>query len=1233
MTSNTSAASAGGSAGASGVGFQNQVFAWAASWLVAEEPLPISLIAGKVVQVGAQTGFEVDDVAVLTDLGSGMFVQAKVGMALGTTDDSPLAKALRQAVELYLEGTVPEVGTGGRPVDASRDAIVLCTDYSAPATVRNDLRQALRRVASQPPGTVLGKELTGPQNAALKVALGHIQPAWSAARASVEPTDEELRTLFRALHVLVLDLEDGRQDQQAALSTLHRGLAQQTSALLAWKVLVDEGQAASVTRQWRDRSALTLALAQHGISTTLPAKHASDIEVLCERSAVNLHALHGEAVLPVAGGLYISRAVAKTLRETVGREPVLVVGDAGAGKSAVIQDLASARLGDEEVIVLRASDVAGTNRLVTNAPLQEVLRAWAGPPGLLVIDGVDALRGSEDREYLSSIVAGLAGTRWQVVASARSFDTRNSQPLQRAFAGEPVSMEGSMVDPQLSAVRHLLVADLSDDDLNQVIVAPMPVAEVLAEAAPDLRKLLRNPFNLRLAATLAGQMTAGQHAELVSVRSRVELLGHYWTWRIRNQDKTARDALLKRLASSMLTNRRLQTTEEEPTVRETDSVALESLLSQSVLSALDGPIPGVGRVLAFSHNILFDYATAIYVLYHPLDATGLVKSLDADPILPLVARPSFDLLVDLLWQARATGGFWPVAFSVAGSEHVLASLAVASRVVNLAHDPNDLLELASNGHGSSGSNEHLPRQRFTRQVIGAIRARAVVPDLTTAMLPLATLAKQLAENAEASFEDAALATDLLIALHFRAPVSAKEPDAAGIAERAAAIAMLLDAAPSDPARRERMAGLLVRQAVAVVGISSEVRAAMHRLLNSDAALAQWGGTVLTWFPEAVAPAMAHDPDLARRLAVISMTFEETRDEDVAFGGGSVLPLRESRKQQSQHAAWRLGEEFPKICADDIVTATDIICEVLGAADSADDPEMWPMFAHGVTGWLEHGYGFGVDFHSQDNEQKMLSALADALVEQEIEAAQPVVTLLVDKVHNTGVWAALMESPRQPAALCRALFPAFESGSLLTHPDTFSQAATLLKAAATEGTVPHQDLEAVVGEALKLVDQNGRSEYVKDVLVGCLDVDAITDESIAAHRASVGEKAPDIPAPPSMITQALPYSPIDHLLEGGVTVGPQVAAAARDLHTALDKLDDNEASDPDAIAQLVDMFALAHDVFAAAETTPSQIQYLLVDAARRLARAKDITPEHVRGPLVIKVLAEAAGCSDAGTFLS
>jgi hypothetical protein len=119
----------------------------------------------------------------------------------------------------------------------------------------------------------------------------------------------------------------------------------------------------------------------------------------------------------------------------------------------------------------------------------------------------------------------------------------------------------------------------------------------------------------------------------------------------------------------------------------------------------------------------------------------------------------------------------------------------------------------------------------------------------------------------------------------------------------------------------------------------------------------------------------------------------------------------------------------------------------------------------------------------------------------------------------------------------------------------------------------------------------------------------------------------------MIADARPWSPIDDLLERGVVLEPEVESAARDLHKALNELNDNKPAEPDAIEQLADLFALAYEVFAAAGSTPSRLEYLLVDAASRLARAKVISPENPHGPLVVKVLVEAAGSEDAGNFVS
>jgi hypothetical protein len=1231
MTSRASASS-GGAAGASGVGFQNRVFAWAAASLVAEEPLLLPVVPGIAVRVGAQTSYPVDDVAVLTDAGNVAVVQAKVGLNLGTAEDSALAQALQQAVDQYLNGRIPQSSGSDRSIGPDRDAIVICTDSSAPRTVRLDLAQALARTATQPKGTTFGNGLTAPEKKALNVALSHLRRLWLAGGRPA-PTDEELRVFFRVLQVVTLDLEDGRQDQQAAITALARALPDATLAETAWTVLVAEGQDAAVAREWRDRPALGLALSRRAITLEAPAKYAADIDVLRERSAANLLALQSEAQLPVPGGLYISRAVAAELSAAPERDHLLVVGDAGAGKSAIAQEFASGRLADEEVVVLRAGDVAGTNRLVMSAPLQEVLRAWVGPPGLLLIDGVDALRGAEDRNALSATVVASAGTRWQVVATARTFDTRNSQPLRRAFAGQPVAPGTPTADERLGEVRHLLVGDLTDEDLSHAIVPPMALASVLAEAAPDLRALLHNPFNLRLAAELADGLPTGQHAQLLRVRSRVELLGRYWEWRIRNQDRTAREAFLARLCTDMVARRSLQTTESEPTVLGTDSAALDGLLSQDVLSAHDGPIHGVGRVLSFSHNILFDYATAVYVLYDPVDAEGLIKRLDADPTLPLVARPSFEILVDLLWEHRDSGVFWPVCLLVAGSEHVLASLAIVSRILNLARNADDLRELAPDPAAAGEASELTPRQRVVSQLVGALRTRAVLPDPTPAVLPLATLAHQLAENANSSYADAALATDVIMALQMRSPIDSDDPTAAGADERARAVAALLDACRADPPRMENLAGAVSRQLQHVVAFSPEVRGAVERLLDDGTALNQWGGTVLTWLADTVAPTVPHDPQLARKVARIVMTFKETREEQVVLGGGSILRLNESRRQQAAHGAYRLGEVFHEICRADVVAAAEIVCDVFAERNTSDDHNQWPLSSAGTSGWLEHGYGFGMPLGRPDSEQKLAAALAAALSEADLDRADAAVAVLVEKLHSASAWAVVLNPTGEPAALGRVLLPALDSGALLAHPDTLPQAAQLLKVLVEEGSVPPERLEAAVARAIELADRKGMREVVKDVLVGCLEAGTISDPELATRREALGESPPDIPEPMPVTSWTRPWSLVDELLDLGIALGPEVESAARDLRAVLDGARNGREATPETTTRLTEAFQKADEVFSAVDPLPVELRLLLVDAAAKLASEAQTAPATTLGARALNVLSTAADSPDAGSFLA
>lgn len=1291
MTTGVSSASAGGAGGAAGVGFQDRVFAWAAAPLIAEQPLLVPLVAGIVVQVGAQTGYEVDDVVVITDQGNAALFQAKIKLTLSAREGSPLAEGLDQAARQYLSGYIPVDGAPGRPLASDRDAVVLVSDPGAPSTVRVDLADAIRRTASQPPGTVLGFELTKKELAALTVALGHVRRSWLEHNGGIAATDDDLRVFLKGLHVLVLDLDDGRGDQQAAVSVLARGLARQTQGPGAWPAVVAESHAASEVREWRDRAAFVVALSTAGVDVNVAHRYATDVGILRERSLTNLAVLQSEARLPVADGLYIPRSIAKTLRDLTFRRPVLVVGEAGSGKSAVLQDLATVRRQSEEVVVLLANDVAGINRLTLAVPLLELLRGWAGPPGLVVIDGVDALRGSGDRETLSNLVAGLAGTRWQVAASARLFDTRNSQPLRRAFRGAPVTSDIASTDTSLEDVSHLLVADLADADLDEHIAAPSPLATLVTNAAPDLRQLLRNPFNLRLAAELADVLAATQQAELLTVQNRTELLNKYWQWRVRDEDGIAREALLKRLVKLMVEDRRLQVEQQEPAVTASDGAIVDALLSHGVLTSSDGPIAGFTRIVGFSHNILFDYAVAAYVLYRPLDPNSVANALQADPSLPLVARPSFDLLIDMLWPDRSTGAFWDMVLSVAATDHVLASLAFASRIVNLPLGPDDLDALAPPNPSSRtfrvgverrrptrasgqpiGPADTASRQQLVAQLVGAVRSEVVSPDLNDSVVTaLSHLARALAGNAKHSFTDGALAFDLINALQSRRPTvpavsstdgptddtagaSTVNPDTGadgskdqpepntpnhGAAQRGEAIALVLDACRTDVMPRERLAGAIARHLKHVIGTSEPVRAAVGRLLDDSDALNQWGGTFTTWMPRAALATLGADPDLAIRLAVTSVTFEETRDETIGLGTGQVLQLNESRRQQAQHASYDLTRRFEQFCADDIVSATMIVCAITRHQPSgpptrstlADDATRWPVAAAGETGHLRPGHGFGLSEYRHRDEQKMIAALASALPAADIESVTQVLRLLVAEVREGWVWGALLQRPTDASALMKTLFPCFQSGTLLAHPETFTYAATLLKATVRDATVPHSKLEQAVLNAVSLAEKNGRSSR-KDVLVGCLDPAALTDAGLIAHLTSLGHDPLPIPEPTTIAAESVPWSPIDHLIdEDGVGVTSEVETAARALKQAITDFDESKPRPSNVIDSLVAAFDQARSIIE--PTAHVALRFSVVDAAGKLAREPSIDPDHPIAAVLVEILEQATHSPDAGEFLS
>ena len=1181
-----------------------------------------------------------------TSSGGLVLCQAKAGLTLGRTAKSPLADAIDQVVAQY------RIGVRGRHITRGRDVLVIVTDARAPRTVRSDLATAISRTATQPPGTAFGHELTGPQSQALEVALTHIRRSWSDRNGT--PSDEDLRRLLSVMAVVVVDTVDGGTGRAAAQATI-RGFVPPGEEQRAWDALVTVGREASIAREWRSRPELVTAVARHGVIIGPGPSSARDIALLRAATQSNLAVLQADTTLPAVDGMHLPRHADQDLAAISPEDGgLLVVGDAGSGKTGVLVTLASARSqGGQDVVLLRATDLAagtvsGNTRLIL--PTDQVMLSWTGPSAAtLVIDALDAARGSTARAKLAELVRALAGSRWQVVASVRTFDLMYGPNLRAAFSGQPVSSDPARRDSRLDSIRHIRVGDLTDAELGPLTTSATPIAHFYATASEELQTLLRNPFNLRLASELLAAGVAisrPARQRLTSARTRLDLLAAYWEYRVdQDVDAFARTDLLTRVAEDMLRSRQLRVLAAAPTVEATHSSALMGLLSDNLLAEEDRSGAAARRVLVFSHHILFDYTAMRCVLRNPMDELQLLQRLDADPALPLVARPSLDMLFDDLWQAGSDRHlYWQLALALAASSHLLASLPAAARLVAAGPSAEDLLPLeaactdAEPGHRNSG-------YAFLSQITGAIRA-SVTPEtaVTAAAAALARLAVNLSDPATMrtpTWQRLGAVFDLLNALQFRRPLTGGQP---GAAERARAIASVLDACRTDPVQFERLAFAVGGHLKGAIAADVAQADAVQRLLDDANALTQWGGRVLAQLVTTIPKVAPTDTTLARRIAEEAWTFQETRDEEVGLGG-PLLPMTIRRGQEADHARWQLGEIFPELCLEHPPTAAAIFSDAVDAClrtgGHARDAALWPLAVGNVRGWLASDNP-GLERIGGDAAPAMARALRDALADAGTRGSEPgpIMKILVNEMHNASAWAALLTPGVDVDGLAAAFLPVLTTGSLLAHTETHEPAGALLRVLASGADDElERRLEAAVRAAGERATAAGwrRPERIVDELLGCLDparVTGIAGRTRLTSLAQSGGPPPLTPRPQVQSWYAGRETLLDRLAANGIKIETRLAAAIDALDEAVALVSSGGApgSTQPARQRIPSLFLAADQAGAADPTGPKPIRLLMTQAANLLAGDVNVAPNSKLGRRIADILLQAAASGDAGRML-
>lgn len=578
---------------------------------------------------------------------------------------------------------------------------------------------------------------------------------------------------------------------------------------------------------------------------------------------------------------------------------LLVVGEPGAGKSWLLKEFVSRRRerGDG-VVFLRAEDhaVPSLNDLyksigVTN--LVAALRGYSGDRKFLVIDSLDSLRADASQRAFRDLIqiVQVEVPSFTVIASIRTFDMQRSPELRELFPHR----DGAV---QNYSPRHLVVPVFSEMELKEALLQDERLRPVVDSASDEAKSLLRNPFNLWLVIHL---LDAGAPVDWLStIQSEVQLLDHYWRYRIdARDDGISKSAVLKLFTERMVDSRLMSVAPRDFAPSEVRDAPLNNLLSEEILTRSES-----GRI-SYSHNILFDFAISRLLI----DEQNVMTFLLAAPARAIFYRPSVSYLMARLWFQDRTL-YWKLAesfFERRPNAPAIVAITAARSIFDFARTDDDLAPLFA-----------LPEQTRIRAIVFLLRAIRALDDrgsrnrhlwIGFLIASLEYIDTQFLNEGvaliESALESAATAKEVevltFVAIYFLQWIWSKaesETDissARSLADFAAArlIPIVAKNYSANPAAAKPVLTKLIDR---INDPRSSASEAFRLASNLDSVI-------------------ECDPELASEIYIAILGHEETSDEETHMGG-AVLPLLSRRSQDFSLSHYVLGVKFTGLVARD-----------------------------------------------------------------------------------------------------------------------------------------------------------------------------------------------------------------------------------------------------------------------------------------------------------------------------
>ena len=1091
--------SSGGAAAAGGLRFQSQIGAFFGLGIISQRAIDHVLGLGSAVPLWMRFESEapVDDILVATSAGGFVAVQAKTSVNLSAAPGGGLAKTVQQFVRHWL---VCRDGDGGqawnRPLDAERDRLVLAVGPGAPVSVRTDLPAALR--LRRQPGSAA---LTQDQEQALRIFEECAEQAWTGT--TVEPWNPTfVDELARLVVVWTFDPDgaDGRSMATFAEAVAAPGQSRalQTALFnLCGRWMTERGGA--------DLTQLRQSLIQEHVSLAAQPLYAQDIRVLQEHSLEVAKALNRyESIDQTAGKIQVARECQGAVLAAAVHHSVLIIGEPGAGKSAVINALArELRLqGDVVELAVDRYNVEGPDGLRAELGLQnnlvKVLEVWDGPSGgWLIIDALDATRGGKGEGAFRALIERVLalGGRWKVVASIRTFDLRMGIRFRELFPGRPP--DADYRDPTFPNVRHLLVPPWSEHEFEQVLAQAPELATALTGAPAKLLHLAEVPFNTRLIYEL---LQSGVVSEtLRDLASQAQLLRLFWDHRVVSLGAAA-EACLRQAVQSMVETRTLRTSTAAASAP--DPRAFDELCLRGVLIRVEND-----RYVQFRHHLLFDYVASRLLLDPDAIISGRLRFPKAEAK-GLMLAPALGFLLQELWVYETDRSrYWTAVERILGhreGDPILRSAAgrLSAELPEVAGDSRTLAR-----HVTTGDAHALIA---LGHVVAALAVR-LEDDSRVLFEPWVALAGALADRVEHVAQVLRFLTYLLIN-------TARPPQLSAEVGKAAR-ALLRDTFARDDAGT-RAASLIPLVVATLATAPAESTALLGSVFDSTRLAAHGWEDVPALCREIKNLAQAA-PEFAAQ--VYSKTYAGGADSDVVthMGESRILSLTSNARQDYGMALYSLSEYFPDFLASHPAEAVEAFVGAVEAyisrehARQADDEGEPASVSIGertlhLKPDLSHVWAHDPDSQYGQDGDVLIARFTTALIALPEPAALSVVNKLLPNITSAVFWARLfLAAVRRQDGLVDLLWPVAASEPWLRLADTRKDAIDLVAAGYRRRTSAEKQVLEQMALAFDTSDYNDpvrAKEMFLGRLFDAIGTDRLSTDEARSHLTSLPAEA-------------------------------------------------------------------------------------------------------------------------------